>query len=252
MTPVAVNLYTVREECEQDVRGTVEEIAGLGFKGVEYLGFHGLSVEVGAKLLSGLGLEARSGFLGNATPETVDQIVADCNTLGTKYVIGGFGPDDMKTMDAVKACAASLQQSAELLGPHGITFAFHNHWWEFDEIDGTRIYDCLMDLAPDVMSELDVYWAALGGTDPVEVLGKYGDRIPLIHAKDGPLTGDPSDPHTAAGKGRMDLPAIIAATDDATLEWVVVELDHCATDMMTAVRDSYNYLTSHGLAEGKV
>jgi hypothetical protein len=55
----------------------------------------------------------------------------------------------------------------------------------------------------------------------------------------------------AVGQGKMDIPAIIDAADPDLLRWLIVELDACDTDMLTAVADSYRYLTENGLAEGK-
>jgi sugar phosphate isomerase/epimerase len=157
----------------------------------------------------------------------------------------------VKTLDGIRATAARFQAAAEAMAPHGITFAFHNHWWEFLKVGDVVPYDMIMELAPAACSELDVYWAAFGGGDPAAELKKKGSRIPLLHVKDGPLTGDPPDPHTAVGHGKLDMPAIISAADPNVLEWLIVELDFCATDMMQAVVDSYTYLTSKGLGSGR-
>ncbi len=94
------------------------------------------------------------------------------------------------------------------------------------------------------MLEVDTYWAAVAGQDVPALLGRLGDRVRYLHVKDGPVTKD--DPMTAVGEGRMPVAAVLAACPSA--EWHVVELDRCATDMLTAVRDSLTWLTSHGLA----
>lgn len=250
MKPIGIQLYTVRDLCAQDFPGTVRRIAEIGYKGVELAGTHGMTMAEVRAMLDDLGLVACSGHGGLPTPESVDQIVADCETLGAKYVVSGFGPGDMDTMDGIKACAEKFQTAAELLKPSGLTFAFHNHWWEFTKVGDVVPHDLLLELAPDAHAELDVYWTAFGGADPVAEVLKKASRIPLLHIKDGPLTGDPPDPHTAVGQGKLDMPAIIGAADPAVLDWLIVELDHCKTDMMQAVVDSYTYLTSNGLAEG--
>ena len=98
-----------------------------------------------------------------------------------------------------------------------------------------------------VLLEVDTYWAAVGCQDPAAVpalLGRLGDRVRYLHVKDGPVT--PDDPMTAVGTGRMPVADILAAATAA--EWHVVELDRCATDMLTAVRDSIGWLTGQGLA----
>ncbi len=99
-------------------------------------------------------------------------------------------------------------------------------------------------LDPAVLLEVDTYWAAVGGQAVPELLGRLGDRVRYLHVKDGPVTRD--DPMTAVGSGKLPVAEILAASP--SVEWNVVELDACATDMMEAVADSVTWLTSHGLA----
>jgi sugar phosphate isomerase/epimerase len=88
----------------------------------------------------------------------------------------------------------------------------------------------------------------VAGLDPAEVVRGLGARAPLLHLKDGPADSRTSD-MTALGTGAMDLAAIVDAGKPHT-EWLIVELDRCATDMMEAVVESYQYLTKAGLARG--
>jgi sugar phosphate isomerase/epimerase len=252
MKPIAIQLYSVRELCAADFPGTLKKIADIGYSGVELAGLNGLTPQEVRKLCDDLGMQVVSGHGGLPTADTVDQCVADSQVLGAKRLVTGFGPGDMDTLDKVKACAEKFQTGAELLKPSGLELAFHNHWWEFHKVEGRLVYDVLLEMAPDVQSELDVYWATYGGSDPVDVLAKHASRVPLLHIKDGPLTGgDSPDPHTAVGKGKVAMPRIVAAADPDTLDWLIVELDHCATDMLEAVADSYTYLVKEsGLASG--
>lgn len=249
MKPISIQLYTVREVAAKDFPGTLRTIADIGYKGVEYAGLHGHDPKEIAKLVSDLGMTVSSSHTGLPTPETVGKIAETEAALGNTRVISGFGPDDLKTEDAVKAAAAKFQQAADLLKPYGMTFGFHNHWWEFAKIGDKYVYDILMAEAPDIFSELDVYWCAFGKADPVQIIKKYSSRLPLLHIKDGMLE-EGKHVHTAVGSGKLDMPAIIGAADPNVLKWLVVELDACETDMMEAVRQSYKYLTSSGLGEG--
>lgn len=248
MKPIALQLYTVREEAAKDFPSTLRKVADIGYKGVETAGLHGCDPKEVAKMVADLGMVVCSSHTALPNKENLQQIVDVEKTLGNSRAISGFGPDDFKTVDAVKAAAAKLAQAAELLRPYGMTFGFHNHWWEFDRVDGQCVYDILMAECGAAFSELDVYWCAWGKSDPADVVKRYGARIPLLHIKDGML--ETSHPHTAVGSGKLDMPKIIGAADQNVLEWLVVELDDCATDMMEAVRDSYRYLVSNGLAEG--
>lgn len=102
-------------------------------------------------------------------------------------------------------------------------------------------------LDPAIFFEVDVYWVKTAGLDPAKVLTEIGERSPLLHIKDGPARQ--GLPMVAVGEGSLEIPKIIAAKETET-EWLIVELDECATDMLDAVRASYLYLTENGLGYG--
>ena len=127
----------------------------------------------------------------------------------------------------------------------GLRLGYHNHDHELAPLpDGTPALEALAAaLDPAVLLEVDTYWAAVAGQDVPALLGRLGERVRYLHVKDGPVTRD--DPMTAVGAGRMPVAEILAAAPAA---WHVVELDRCATDMMTAVGDSLAWLAAAGLA----
>ena len=185
-----------------------------------------------------------------ATPENVNEVVDAAKTLGYDMVISGRGREQFKTLDGIKETAEMFQRAAELLEPHGLRMGYHNHWWEFDEVDGVLPYEAMHQAVSGMFSQLDVYWAAnFGAVDVPAVLARHAARVPVLHIKDGPLVR--GEPHTAVGAGKMDTPAVIQAADENVLEWLVGELDECATDMTQAVRESCKYLVGEGLARGK-
>ena len=248
--PISVQLYSVRDIAAEDFPGTLKKIADIGFTGVEFAGLHGACPCEIKKLIDDLGMVASSAHVGMPTAESVNALVDEAKTLGYEYLITGFGPPEFETADKVKESAAKFQAGAALLAGTGLTLGIHNHWWEFSQkIDGRYAYDLFMEEAPDIVSELDVYWSTYGGADTPAVVAANKARIPLLHAKDGCLCEN--HPHTAVGKGRVDFPAIVAAAGCCELKWVIVELDSCATDMLQAVADSYTYLTGAGLATGR-
>jgi len=117
-------------------------------------------------------------------------------------------------------------------------------------LNGRPAHQLLAELTdPAVKFELDTYWIQVTGIDPVKVVREMGSRSPLLHIKDGPADSREAD-MTALGAGNIDIPAIVAAGGEHT-QWLFVELDRCATDMMTAVQASYTYLISNGLARGR-
>jgi sugar phosphate isomerase/epimerase len=137
--------------------------------------------------------------------------------------------------DLVAACNAA----AALAGDHGLAFGLHNHWWEFEPVEGERPIRLLdRGLHPDVFWQLDVYWAQTAGADPAGVVAELGGRVRSIHWKDGP--GVHGRPMTALGQGRVDVPGILRALAHPADR--VVELDECATDPLEAARQSRAYL----------
>lgn len=249
MKPIALQLYTLRDMAAQDFPGMLKAVADIGYKGVEMAGLYGHDPKEIAKLISDLGMVVCSSHAVLPTSENAQELADIESILGNKTIISGFGPDDFKTLDQCKEKAAAFQEAAQLLKPYGMRFGFHNHWWEFFKVDGKRVYDVLMAEAPDVFGELDVYWCAYGKDNPAAVVEQYSSRLPYLHVKDGMLV-EGQHVHTAVGSGKLDIPAIIGSADPATLEWLVVELDACETDMLEAVKQSYLYLTSSGLALG--
>ena len=115
-------------------------------------------------------------------------------------------------------------------------------------VGGRPALEVLADaLDPAVILEVDTYWAAVGGQDVPALLRRLGDRVRYLHVKDGPIGTREGDMMVAVGSGRMPVADILAACPSA--EWHVVELDRCATDMLTAVGDSLAWLAAHDLAQ---
>lgn len=248
MKGIAVQLYSLRDRCKQDFVAVLKDVASFGYQGVETAGLHGKSPAELRKILDDLGMKVCSQHIGLPTKDNAAQIIDEAKALGCQRVISGFGPDDFKTLDAVKAGAQKFQAAAELLAPAGIKMGYHNHWWEFELLQGRYGFNWFFEQCPAVFSELDLYWAChFNSVDVSDFIAGHKAIIPLFHVKDGPLVKD--QPHTAVGQGKMNIPACIKAADPRVLEWLIVELDECATDMTKAVKESYTYL--HGLTAAK-
>lgn len=247
--PIAVQLYSVREQLDADFAGTMKKIAEMGYAGVETAGLP-VPAEEAAAIISNLGLTVCSAHTAFPTGENIASLAETQQLLGNTTVISGYGADDFKDEASARNCAAAAQHSAELAKQYGLRVGMHNHGHEFKAKYGDRTgYDIFLEAAPDVFSQLDVFWAVHGGADPVEVIGRYQPRLPYLHLKDGPARK--GWPMTAVGKGELDIPAVIKAADPKVLEWLVVELDACATDMLEAVKDSFDYLVATGLGHGR-
>lgn len=248
--PVAVQLYSLREEMARDFEGIIRSVAGIGYPGVEPFGGMPGGLDATAALFRELELEVCSCHVPFPDDANRDKVLAIAEAYGLERVCIAFMPPaEFETVDAIKRACEKLNQAGEFASANGLSLGYHNHWWEFKRLNGCATLDLMLDeLDDNVFLQIDTYWAQVGGLDAVDVVKQAGGRAPLLHLKDGPLDTDGN--MTPVGSGKMDVPAIVNASAESA-EWHIVELDRCATDMLDAVRDSYTYLTSNGLARGK-
>lgn len=248
LAPLSVQLYSLREEIQQDVEAVLRKVADMGYAGVEPYG--GIDFEKAAPLIKALGMQAASMHaalpIGNDAPRILEMAAA----YGVTYIICPYlPPENFTTLDNIKAAATILNEANAVVMDAGFKFAYHNHDFEFQMVDGRPAYDILKELLdPSVYLQVDTYWVKVAGYDPAALIRDLGERAPLLHIKDGPANRE--DPMTAVGDGVMDVPAIVQA-NAAHVEWLVVELDRCATDMTEALAKSYAYMTEKGLAHGR-
>ena len=247
--PIALQLYTVRDALAEDFVGGVRKVAAIGYVGVEPAGFPGTTVREAAGLFRELGLAVPSAHTPLPLGEQKNQVLDAMGELGCTRIISGRGPDYFRTLGQIAQTCELFNQANAVALEHGLRFGIHNHWWEFLRVEGRPVYQVMLEhLEPDVFFEIDTYWAKTAGADPAQVLRELGSRAPYLHIKDGPAMQ--GEPQVAVGEGVMDVPALVAAGGKTT-EWLIVELDHCATDMMVAVQRSYAYLVGEGLARGR-
>jgi sugar phosphate isomerase/epimerase len=248
--PVAIQLYSVREAAEKDYASTIRKIAEMGYVGVETAGFPGATPEAARKLFDELGLEVCAAHapmpLGDNKNAVLDQLEA---TRCPRLVVPWQPPAAFTSLDGLKGLADTMLEAHAVLKPKGIKLGYHNHGAEMNRIGGRPAISIFHDLLPaEIFFEIDTYWAQVGGVDAVALVKEFGARAPLLHIKDGPLTKD--DPMLAAGDGKMDFPAIVKASS-GNVEWMIIEIDRCATNMFEAVQKSCKYLVSSGLARGR-
>jgi sugar phosphate isomerase/epimerase len=242
-----VQLYTVREALQDDLQGTLNKLAEAGYTQVEpfaFTDFPGLG-----EALAAAGLAAPTThvhFLGESD-EKIASIFDAARELGIQTVIDPHVPDERwTTAEAVDETAARLNHAAKIAAEHGVRVGYHNHAHEFvNKIDGQNALEYFVGkLDPEVVIELDTYWVAVGGEDPVAVLKRLGDRVVALHVKDGPATKDTKD-QVAVGSGSLPVREIIEAAPNALR---VVELDDSRDNRFTAVIDSLTFLTKEGPA----
>jgi sugar phosphate isomerase/epimerase len=243
---IAVQLYTLRELAAEDLAGTLRAVSGAGFRAVELAGLPPIDAAQLRDLLAGEGLTPVGAH------ESLERLRADLDGLlwrmtviGCPRIIVPSLPEAERTDTAgVRRLADELGRMASICVERGIRLGYHNHAFEFEPLDGTTIWQVLVDTLPqDVELELDVYWAAIGGQDPVEVIHGLDDRLRLLHMKD--VAAGPERNDVAPGDGILPWPAIVSAATVRGVDWYVIERDD-PTDAVDQVTRGLNYL--RGLA----
>ena len=239
---LSVQLYTLREALEADADRTLGELAELGFRQVEPFGLP----QTAESLKPGLARydltvpTAHGGFL-NADRDEVFAAAAD---LGVQTLIEPYvDPARWQDPAEVAAIAEALNQAAVTAAGYGLRVGYHNHHFELQSMfDGRHALEVLADqLDPDVVLEVDTYWAYAGGADVPALLARLGDRVVALHVKDGDGTLN-TKAQTAVGSGQLPVLEFLAAAPTALR---VLELDDTEGDRMQAVADSRTFLLAN-------
>jgi len=244
----SLQLYTLRNAISEDLPGTIRKVAEIGFTQVEPYNFVATARELGAALKEN-GLTAPSGHAPLMSQDQ-DEIFAAAKELGITTVIDPFLPaEHWQKAEDIQATAEKLNAAAKKGAEYGIRVGYHNHAWELEStIEGRTALEYFASLLdPELVLEVDTYWAAVGGQDPVELLARLGDRVKFIHIKDGPLNKD-NKAQQPAGQGKVPVMEVIAAAK--SLEVGVVEFDDYAGDIFDGIAQSLAFLNSNTAAEG--
>lgn len=243
-TPVAVQMYTLREESEKDFAGTLKKVAELGYDGVEFAGYGGLSPKEVKALLDELGLQAVSSHVPlEEIEENLVQVIEDQKVLGSKYVVCPFLMLDRRDEEDYKALISVLDHAGEQCRHAGLTLLYHNHDFELNRLsDGRMALETIFDdTNPDnVMTELDVYWLTKAGENPVEWLNRYKNRSPLVHLKD--MTCDSERFFAELGTGGVDIEEVLSTGEESGVKWWVVEQDLSRRTPLESIEISIDYL----------
>ena len=250
-TPGMVS-YTYRNEFSKDVEGTLDKIRDLGIKDMEFSNLFGKSAADLRKMLDERGMFCSSfGVSYDDVQNKTDEVAANAKTLGAKYVRVAWVPHKAPfSLEFARETAEVFNRVGKhLLDQHGLHFCYHNHGYEFVPHEDGTLFDVLMqETDPKYVSiELDILWAHFPGADPVAIIEKYGERIPLLHLKDlkqgveGNLSGKtPVENDVALGTGQIDLPRILMAARKVGVKHYYIEDESPSID--TQVPQSIEYL----------
>jgi sugar phosphate isomerase/epimerase len=242
---VALQLYTIRRELAQDAERTLERIKAMGIEAVEVAPLpEGLPSERLANLLRASELKVAAIHCDLPLDNRLQSVVDLAREMACARIIWHGWPRDpgFETIDGVKLLANRYNEAHANAQQHGLQLGLHNHWWEFELVQGRFPYHVLLEkLDPQIFLEVDTYWVRAAGLNPASVLHELKDRVRFLHLKDGSTVK--GEPMQALGDGLMDFPSILEAATPS-VDWLVIELDECASDIWNAVRRSFEYLRS--------
>ncbi len=246
---IGLQLYTLREDMAQDMEGTLRQVAAMGYEGVEFAGYFGRPAEQLRALLDEIGLKAIGAHVGlQEIREDLEGQIKYLQTIGGQYLVCPFVVEsERSTATGWKNVISEFEQAGIHVRSQGLQFGYHNHAFEFNvQVDGEFAFDAVFSsTSPDnVQVEMDVCWIQYAGHDPVSYIHKYTGRLPLLHLKDF-RKGDDGMQTLELGQGIVDLPAVIHASADAGVKWLVIEQDNCTNPPLESVATSIRWLKSN-------
>jgi len=237
-----LQLYTVRDALAVDLEGTLSSVAAIGYRDVELAGLPGVTAQAMQASLKRHGLDAPSMHASYDTLRRgLDAVLEEARVLGANYLVcPSVDASERKTAEDWKRVCQTLNRIGQVVRSRGLKLAYHNHDFEFSLFaDGTAPFQLLLaETDPrEVKLELDVYWVAKAGLDPVRCLNDGGDRIVLVHLKDLAADGSTAE----VGSGVLDMERIVRAALVAGARHIFVEQDS-STDPLASIGASFRFL----------
>ena len=234
---LGLQLYTVRDLMAEDVSATLAMVAGVGYREVEFAGYFDIAPEDMRRRLDDAGLTAPAAHIGYGEfLADVNAVIDHAAAVGHDFVVVPSVPDNQRgTLEDYRRHADNFNRWSEACRDAGLRFGYHNHDFEFEEIDGEIPYDVLLSRtdASRVEMELDLAWARAGNADPLAYFEAWPGRFPLCHIKDLDAAGNEAD----IGSGGVAFEKIFAAAKQAGLQHGFVERDHPADARQSVERN---------------
>lgn len=250
-----IQLYSVRDVIPNDPQGTMRQLASYGYKQFEgYEGpqgmFWGMSHTDFKKFMDEIGVSFVSSHCN--TNENFEQKCAQAAEIEMKYLITPWiGPQ--KTMDDWKKVADKFNEWGAMAKKAGIKYAYHNHGYTFEELEGQMPQDYLMENTdPETVDfQMDIFWVVTPGADPVSYFEKYPNRWKLCHIKDREKDAPQGegDASTIVGTGSINFPQVLKVAEDNGMEYYIVEQEKYANSTpMDAAKADAEYMKSFKFA----
>ena len=221
---VGLQLYTLRQEMAVDFEGTLQKVAELGYKEMQFAGYYGRSPQRVRDLLEQLGLSSPAAHVGlNLIREDLRKQIDIALEIGQSYIVIPSVPQDERMLSHFEEHAKALNKAGEICKESGLKLAYHNHSFEFESQGGRKGYDQLLGLTdPELVSfELDLYWAVNANINPITLFKDNPGRFPMVHVKDRNSAGEMTD----VGRGEIDFAEIFSHSEIAGIKHYFVEHD---------------------------
>lgn len=270
--PVAVQLYSVRDNMAEDFEGTIKKVKEMGYDGVEFAGLFDKSPAEVKRICEENGLVPVSAHVSyDVIAADPEKVIGDYAKIGCKYIAIPYAVEERRPgAKLFDETVEGIRNFAKIAKKHGMTVLYHNHDFEFKKVDGVYSLDLLYStLTPDeLQTELDTCWVNVGGEDPSEYVVKYSGRAPVVHLKDFVMNGkgapeklydligiddgaqeeedddDDGFAYRPVGYGCQDVPSILEACKKAGTSWVVVEQDQPSMNKtpLESIKMSIDYI----------
>ncbi|MES2651879.1 MAG: sugar phosphate isomerase/epimerase [Bacteroidota bacterium] len=253
---VGLQLYSLRDIIGKDVKGIIEKVAKIGYKEVETYGYNakggfwGLDAKAFATLLKQNGLKSPSGhfemdgYIGGKSSDGLKSYIEAANTLDSKYVtVPWLDVSLRKTADDYKKVANKLNEAGNLCKAAGLKLAYHNHDFEFKKFNGTTGLEIMLNETDKnlVDFELDLYWVARSGVDPLTLFKAHPKRFTMWHIKD--MDKKNKDANTEIGEGSINFKSVFANAKLSGVKHFFVEHEtNYKPNELGSIKTSFDYV----------
>lgn len=249
---IGAQYYTIREFCQtiEDFDESCKKVSEMGYKYVQLSGTGNFSADEIKPILDKYSLKtvcthrAPQNYLENIESEIEFHKTLDCKIAGL-----GAMPGHNAERETIDSFVKKFKPVVERLAKEGITFAYHNHAFEFAKIDGKFAFEIICEkmAADNFGAILDVYWLAYAGVNPAKFIREHSENIACVHFKDLRVSGNEAV-YAEVGNGNLDWDDIISACEECGVEYALVEQDfnHLDDDPFKSLKVSYDFLKEKG------
>jgi sugar phosphate isomerase/epimerase len=224
MVKPAVQLFTLRD-VDEPIEAKVERVGETNFRGVELADLDGTTANSLSSALDRSDLDVVGAHVRIDTLEQeYDDVVSTYGALGCdRLVVPTYEQDAFASKRGVDEAADRVSEIASRLDEDGFELLYHNHTFEFEELDGETAFDRFVAGTDDrVKLEVDTGLAKHGGVDPISLIERHADRVSLVHLTDT-RQGSESTVHVELGAGEVDLEACVETAAKNGIEWIIYE-----------------------------